>query len=98
MTDVVTANRLQDGEVVYLTGNNDWSLWIEDAKVAENKEEGQVLLDQARPFVEHCEIVEPYLMKVDATGGRPQAISVRERIRAAGPSMRLDLGKQAAKR
>ena len=40
-------------------------------------------------------VVGPYLMDVAAENGVPRPISNREVIRARGPTVRLDLGKQA---
>jgi hypothetical protein len=40
-------------------------------------------------------VVAPYLIDVVIENGLPRAESKREAIRAAGPTVRLDLGKQA---
>ncbi len=95
---MVTANRLGDGAVVYFVEGGDWTLWIDEASVVDGKEAGEALLAAAKPFVEACAVVEPYLIDVERAETGWRAISVRERIRAAGPSMRLDLGKQAETR
>jgi hypothetical protein len=92
----VTANRLLDGEPVYLTKDNGWSDALADAAIADGKEEGAELLEQGKQGVVDQIVVNPYLFDVDAEGGAPQPISVREQIRAAGPTVRLDLGKQAS--
>lgn len=94
----VTANRLIDGEVVYFTEKGAWSLSLGDAVVADGGEEGQKLLDRTAVFVENRTVVEPYLFEVGvADDGTIEASSVREKIRARGPTVRLDLGKQAAR-
>jgi hypothetical protein len=92
---LVTANRLSDGAVVYFDAAGGWSLNLTDALVAADDAHAEALLERAAPAVEARLIVEPYLMEVaaGATGVRP--LRERERIRAAGPTVRRDLGKQA---
>lgn len=91
----VTANRLLDGEVVYLTAGDAWSESIHDAAIAEGKEACAALLEKATPGLESQLIVEPYLFEVAREGDQVVPASVREKIRMAGPTIRLDLGKQA---
>ena len=93
----VTANRLLDGQVVYLTEKTSWSDWIDDAVIVEGKEAAEDLLATAQPFVESQYIVDPYLFEVAREGDKVVPASVREKIRMAGPTIRLDLGKQAEK-
>lgn len=95
-TQSVTANRLIDGEVVYLTANGTWSDWLKDAVIADGKEACEALLATALPDVAAQKIVEPYLFEVSVEDGVIVPASVREKIRMAGPTIRLDLGKQAA--
>ena len=92
---VVTANRLNDGDVVYLTAAGDWSAWLDDGGPAETPEQEAALLEQAARAVHARLVVDPYLMPVAEDGGRFRPLSQREIIRAAGPSVRTDLGKQA---
>jgi hypothetical protein len=95
---IVTANRLIDGDVVYLTRTNDWSEWIEDAAVAVTEEETETLLATGRQAESDRIVVGAYEFSVDTDGGKVTPVSMREIIRAAGPSVRRDLGKQAAER
>ncbi len=93
----VTANRLTDGEAVYYAHGS----WIDDfskAQIADGAEAANVLLAEAMPQDYEGYIVEPYLFEViEATSDDSayQPISVRETIRAKGPTIRMDLGKQA---
>ena len=91
----LTANRLSDGIVVYLTADTRWSESLQDAEVAEGKEAAEALLARAEPSVADNTVVEPYLFEVSREEGGIRAASVRETIRQAGPTVRLDLGKQA---
>lgn len=93
---IVTANRLGDGIVVYLSPANVWLERIEDAEVAHDKDAAAALLARAEAPEQRVRVVGPYLMDVTEEVGRPEAVSVRERIRALGPSVRTDLGRQAA--
>lgn len=94
-TQAVTANRLVDGEVVYFTSTGDWSEHLKDAQVANGKEACAALFAKAEPAVEALLVVEPYLFEVGDEDGVLVPASVREKIRMAGPTIRLDLGKQA---
>ncbi|MEG9861717.1 MAG: DUF2849 domain-containing protein [Parvularculales bacterium] len=92
---MVTANRLRDGEVVYLTSEGTWTEVLEEGAVSKGRDEGEALLARAMPSVEAREVVEPYLFAVVEQNGCFVPVSVREQIRMAGPTTRLDLGKQA---
>jgi hypothetical protein len=92
----VTANRLADGVVVYLGEGGGWVEAIEAAQSVSGKDEAAVLLASVEPDVAACRIVGPYLIDVVAgADGKLRGASERERIRALGPTVRLDLGKQA---
>lgn len=92
----VTANRLSDGIVVYLTKANDWSVSLQDAEVADGKEAAEALLARGNLFFEPENfVIDVYLFEVEQTDNGIRAASVREAIRQAGPTVRTDLGKQA---
>jgi len=94
---VITANRLVDGDVVYLSANNEWSEWIDEAVVAQSDDDTAALMTVAEQAIEDLKIVGPYEFDVECSGKEIKPISMREIIRAAGPSIRRDLGKQATK-
>ena len=92
----VTANRLLDGVVVYLTTANEWSESLQDAEVADGKEAAEALLARGAVFFEPENfVIDVYLFEVEPTDDGIRAASVREIIRQAGPTVRTDLGKQA---
>lgn len=91
----VTANRLSDGEVVYLTEDAQWAELFSAAAIADGTEAGDTLLRRAMPDDFELFVLEPYLFEVTETDEGFKPVSVRETIRAAGPTVRLDLGKQA---
>ncbi|MEC4589622.1 MULTISPECIES: DUF2849 domain-containing protein [Nitrospirillum] len=84
---VVTANRLQDGAVVWLTAAGTWSTRVADAQVQTDAPLAETALGIARASAARQEVVEPYAVDVvvEATGPRP--LKTREWIRAAGPSI-----------
>lgn len=90
MAQKLTANRLIDGIVLYWKGG-DWTLSFAEADLFTAKEEGEAALALARDFVARNIVVNPYFVEVK--GDRP--LKEREILRAAGPSVRPDLGKQA---
>ncbi len=92
---ILTANRLREGDVVYLTADDGWSTRFADAMPLADEAAAAQLLEQAERDVAARLIVAPYLMKVADDAGRLTPLSQREAIRARGPSVRPDLGKQA---
>ncbi len=91
---IVTANRLDDGLVVYLNGAG-WSERIEDARIAGDDAAADGLLAEAEGPGQEIRVVGPYLIEIALEGAEPRPVSYREAIRAQGPTVRLDLGKQA---
>lgn len=91
----VTANRLSDGEVVYFAADNRWVEDFSGADIADGADAAEALLARAMPADFEVHVLEPYLFEVLEDGNVYKPASVRETIRAAGPTVRLDLGKQA---
>ncbi|MBI1239043.1 MAG: DUF2849 domain-containing protein [Alphaproteobacteria bacterium] len=95
MPEVLTANRLADGEVVYLADGEAWVGDLSGARLAHTKDEAAALEAIGQNAVRQLKVVAPYLIAVEGAGGALSVKSARERIRAAGPTVRRDLGKQA---
>lgn len=95
---VITANRLIDGEVVWLGSNERWVETVETADTFAAKDDLAAGLERAQSAVEARVIVDPYDVAVDLQNGIPVPVRFREQIRALGPTVRLDLGKQARPR
>ena len=81
--NVVTANRLTDGIVVYLAPEGRWTEALAEARLAESEEEASALASIAEHAVRAREVVGVYPMPVALKNGRIDPLSVRERIRAA---------------
>ena len=83
MPNVVTANRLTDGIVVYLAPDGSWTEEITRARLAETEDETKALEAQAAEDVKARKVVAVYPMEVALHDGAVDPLSVRERIRAA---------------
>jgi hypothetical protein len=83
MPNVVTANRLIDGIVVYLAPDGSWTEEIGRAHLAETEDETKVLEAEAARDVAARKVVAVYPMEVALHDGAVDPLSVRERIRAA---------------
>ena len=68
--DIVSANRLTDGHVVYLTRDGDWSESIVDGRTAATEKESSTLLADAERAVVAGIIVSPYRVSI-ADDGAP---------------------------
>jgi hypothetical protein len=83
--EIISANRLSDGRVVYLTRDGDWSESIIDARSAHSTEESAALLAEAERAVDDGIVVSPYLVSMADDGGAFTPLRFRERIRLFGP-------------
>lgn len=92
---IVTANRLDDGIVVFLGRSLRWADQIGDVAPFEDDDAVERALALAARAVENREIVEPYAIDVSCEPDGLMPVRLREVIRAKGPTVRLDLGKQA---
>jgi len=88
---MVLANRLADGQVVFLAADGGWVEDIARGAVAGDPVAAQRLLADAQLAESRNAVVEPYLIDIRDAGGRRQPVSFREAIRAAGPTVRTDL-------
>ncbi len=99
MTDqVLTANRLSDGAVVYLTPAGTWSETITDSRIAEDAEASAALMAAGLNVAGGRVADAPYLIDVVADEGGVRPLRYREQLRASGPSVHPEFGKQAASR
>jgi hypothetical protein len=87
MPKVISANRLADGIVVYAGRDGSWSERLSQAKIFASKAEAEAGLLVAQNDAKRNLVVEPFVVEVaeDATGLR--AITLREAIRARGPTI-----------
>ena len=83
MPKVVTANRLDDGVVVFLDSDNCWSEQLPVARVFNSALDDDDIEQQIARFAAAEEVVSVYVMAVELIGGSLVPTSVREHIRAA---------------
>ena len=81
---LLTANRLTDGAVVWLTASGDWSASV-SAAARLHPEEALAALERAQGEVRR--LVGPYLIEVDAAGDVEPRERLRETIRGGGPTV-----------
>ena len=82
---IITANSLGDGRVVFQTTTG-WSLDIGDAQRLESDEAAAAALARANADAAANRVVEPYLIDMRDEAGRLVPVRLRERIRAGGPT------------
>jgi len=92
---MVTANRLADGEVVFLAADGTWAEDVTEGAAVDETAADDSLAEGERG-ADACVVVGPYLIEITrGADGAPWPALNRERMRALGPSVRTDLGKQA---
>ena len=95
---ILTANDLLEGDVVFLADGG----WARDhrlARIARTPDEAEALEAFGADEKAARRIVDPYLVEVAIEAdGTPVPVRYRERLRTRGPTVRPDLGKQAALR
>lgn len=88
---MILANRLTDGRVVFLAADDSWVEAIAAGAVATNADAADRLLAVARLAEARNAVVEPYQIAIRETSGQRQPVEWREAIRAAGPTVRTEL-------
>ncbi len=93
---ILTANRLTDGEAVWFSADQRWSETIVGAEIASDKDAEARLEAIGKAAYANNEVVdvEPD-RRASSSTARSARPRLREQIRAAGPTNRNDLGKQA---
>jgi len=91
MLQMIIANRLRDGAVVFLALGESWELAIAAGAVIENPEEAARLLAVAKRHETECRVIDPTLIDVEIKDGTPRPTAMREAVRAFGPTVRTDL-------
>ncbi|CDX24029.1 conserved hypothetical protein [Mesorhizobium sp. ORS 3324] len=92
---VLTANRLSDGIAVWYADGG-WAETIGHADLAQDKAAEDRLEAIGAAAAANNEVVDVNLIDVTVANGLVEAVRLREKIRAAGPTIRTDIGKQAS--
>jgi hypothetical protein len=93
-SQMLTANRLRDGDVLYRKGDG-WVLMLGDGDVYPDAASADAALAAATAELVRNEFVAPYLFEVREVNGKIVPVKEREIIRAAGPTVHPHTGKQA---
>ncbi|MEO3997770.1 DUF2849 domain-containing protein [Mesorhizobium sp. CAU 1732] len=92
---VLTANRLIDGEAVWLASDHSWAETIHAAEIARDTETEEKLERAGKAAYLKNEVVDVNLIDIQLVDGSIRPTRLREQIRASGPTNRTDHGKQA---
>jgi hypothetical protein len=91
MLQMIIANRLRDGAVVFLAPGEDWDTAIGAGTLIDNETDAAALMELANRHVGECRVIDPQLIDVEIKDGKPRPTAIREAIRAFGPTVRTDL-------
>jgi hypothetical protein len=94
MPQMIIANRLRDGAVVFLSPREGWETSIEAGAVIEDEARALELLGIAKRQETECQIIDPQLIEVAVEEGKRRPTAIREAIRAFGPTVRTDLAEK----
>jgi hypothetical protein len=91
MPQMVIANRLSDGLVVFLAAGEGWVERIDLGLVIDDSAEAERLFAVAKRHETDNVVIDPQLIDVEQRDGRWRPVAIREAIRAFGPTVRTDL-------
>ena len=86
MSQMIIANRLTDGLVVFFKGAGQWTTHIAEGLIIPDAEGGEATLVEARNDEVGCLILDPQLIDVELSDEGPRPTAIREAIRAFGPT------------
>jgi uncharacterized protein DUF2849 len=92
MPQMIIANRLVDGVVVFLAAGEEWTTAIASGVVIDDEAEAQRLLGAAKQLEARSPVVDPQVIQVRVEDGKVRPTEIRELIRAFGPTVRTDPG------
>jgi hypothetical protein len=87
MSQALTANRLRDGRVVFLGRDGEWHERFADAVTGSGAEDIKRLEKAGQEAAKACLVVNPYLIEIEGSGPNARPRQLREKIRAAGPTL-----------
>ena len=90
MPQMIIANRLNDGRVVFLASPGKWDTAIAAGAVIDDDAQAQQLLEAAKQDQVRCLVIDPMLIQVRIEDGHARPTEIREVIRAFGPTARTD--------
>ena len=91
MPQMIIANRLRDGVVVFLDAREGWDPAIAAGVIIDDEADAKRLFELAKRHEAGCVVVDPQLIEVIVEQGRRKPKEIREAIRAFGPTVRTDV-------
>ena len=95
MNGMITANRLSDGVELFQDASGGWTEDFHRGAVIVDEATRAAALAIAKKTEADNVVVDPYWIDLESRAGHLVPKALREAIRAAGPTIRKDLGKQA---
>jgi hypothetical protein len=92
MPQMIIANRLVDGAVVFLAPGAGWTTALASGVVIDDEAEAQRLLGAVKQLEARSPVIDPQVIQVKVEDGSVWPIEIRELIRAFGPTVRTDRG------
>lgn len=92
---MITGNATDDGAPIYLRADGSWTRVLADAKASES-DQLTTATALALAKTQQRIVCDPYVIDVKLVDGRPAPTSVRERIRATGPTVLLPIARAVA--
>jgi len=86
-TKVLTANRLTDGISVWLGADGEWSVALKDAFLARHEDAVAAIEAAGKQALADNRVVDVNVIEIEETEHGPRPYRLRERIRAAGPTI-----------
>ena len=87
MPHIVSANRLTDGRIVFRTAAGGWDEALPAALLLNSKAELEAAMESARADMAANRVVEVEAVEVRTEPGGLTAVTMRDKIRIAGPSV-----------
>jgi len=96
MQRILSANRLRDGIIVYLSSTGEWLPQIDAAAVFTSQEASDAALAKARADIAANLILDPVVVDVTEGPKGKRAVGLRNAIRALGPTVKFKRSSTAA--
>ena len=90
MPEILTANRLYDGDVVYRTAMGEWVADVDAAELIDDAAQLAAAEAAAQADVKASKVLDVVTIPVEVPDGRIVPKRLRERIRAFGPTVKSD--------
>ena len=96
MSQVISANRLSDGIVVFRAKGGAWVEQLRDAEILADAAAVKAALGLVEQDVKANHVIEVTAFEVAINHGQVEPVHLRDKIRARGPTTHPGHGKQAA--